>query len=126
MYSSVILIAIPLCLDGLREIFRREYPFHTPIKWKSKTTSLGFDSFFAFQLIELFKKSELDVKIGRVLTLKFFHTPFFFIEKIKYALRMFQMKTKRAAAKRYKITGTGKIKIKKKNMRQASFKLEPT
>lgn len=34
-----------------------------------------------------------------------------------------KMKTKRAAAKRYSLTGTGKIKIKKNNMRHILTKM---
>ena len=34
-----------------------------------------------------------------------------------------KMKTKRAAAKRYKLTGTGKIKIKKNNLRHILTKV---
>ena len=34
-----------------------------------------------------------------------------------------KMKTKRAAAKRYKLTGTGKIKIKKSNLRHILTKM---
>ena len=34
-----------------------------------------------------------------------------------------KMKTKRAAAKRYKLTGTGKVKIKKNNLRHILTKM---